>query len=381
MAYPPTDPSGYYRTLGVVPGATVEVIKAAYRRRAKDLHPDKNPRPDARDDFQRLSEAYRTLSDPKARATYDSGRLKTASADPEPYRPVACCTCGKVAAQPRFLIFPTVQGRIFRSVTGSVEGVFCRRCADATALRIALRTWLTGWWSLPLGPFHTVRALAVLLGGGTMPRPANHSLLLRQARAFLLRGDDDVARGLALQALGFAANDEDRRLTRALVAAVPHDPRRVLRDRWRGGSALRLAQVVPFLTVAALGLGALGAWTDVNLWGSRSTPTAPPGFALAPFASTPVRDGIPGLERPFLLRNGHLYEVTRPDLPLRAGAGSEHPVVAELDAGTVVMVSDNAPGGGWVRVFVDEERTGYVSGRYLTPSLAGRGLDGSINVK
>lgn len=261
MSYPPTDPKGYYRMLGVVPGATVDVIKAAYRRRAKDLHPDKNPRPDARDEFQRLSEAYHTLSDAKARATYDSGRLKSPSADREPYRPVACCTCGKVAAQPRFLIFPTVQGRLFRSVTGSVEGVFCRRCADATALRIALRTWLTGWWSLPAGPFHTVRALVVLLGGGTMPRPANHSLLLRQARAFLLR-------------------------------------------------------------------------------------------------------------------NGHLYEVTRPALPLRAGAGSEHPVVAELDAGTVVMVSDNAPGGGWVRVFVDEDRTGYVSGRYLTPSLAGRGLDG-----
>lgn len=378
MSYPPTDPKGYYRMLGVVPGATVDVIKAAYRRRAKDLHPDKNPRSDARDEFQRLSEAYHTLSDAKARATYDSGRLKSPSADREPYRPVACCTCGKVAAQPRFLIFPTVQGRLFRSATGSVEGVFCRRCADATALRIALRTWLTGWWSLPAGPFHTVRALVVLLGGGTMPRPANHSLLLRQARAFLLRGDDDVARGLALQALGFAANDEDRRLTRALVAAVPHDPRRVLRDRWRGASALRLAQAVPFLTVTALGLVGLGMWTDVNLWGSRSAPTEPPAFALAPFASVPVRDGIPGLERPFLLRNGHLYEVTRPALPLRAGAGSEHPVVAELDAGTVVMVSDNAPGGGWVRVFVDEDRTGYVSGRYLTPSLAGRGLDGSM---
>ncbi|MGC2856505.1 DnaJ domain-containing protein [Novispirillum sp. DQ9] len=372
MAYPPSDPSGYYRTLGVVPQATAEVIKAAYRRRAKDLHPDRNPRPDARDEFQRLGEAYRTLSDPARRAAYDAGRLKAAAADPEPYRPHACCACGKTAAQPRFVVFPTVQGQVVRSVVGSVEGVFCRRCADATALRLALRTWLTGWWSIPLGPFHTLRALAVLLAGGYMPRQANHALLLRQARAFLLRGDEDVARGLALQALSFATTDEERRHTRAFAAATSGDPKRILRDRWHGASWLRLAQGVPLATLAAAGLAALALWTDVNLWGA---PRPPMAEALS---LPPVRDGIPGLERPFLLRNGHLYEVTRPALPLRSGPGTEHEVIAELDAGTVVMVSDNAPGGGWVRVFLDEDRNGFVSGRYLTPSLPGRGLDGSF---
>ncbi|MFA7429834.1 MAG: DnaJ domain-containing protein [Rhodospirillaceae bacterium] len=374
MAYPPSDPRGFYRTLGVVPGATADVIKAAYRRRAKVLHPDRNPRSDARDEFQRLSEAYRTLSDPLARAAYDSGRLKSAAADPEPYRPHVCSACGKVAAQPRFVVFPTVQGKIIRSVVGRVEGVFCRRCADAAALRLALSTWVRGWWSLPWGPFHTLRTLAVLLRGGHMPRQANHSLLLRQARAFLLRGDDDVARGLALQALAFADTDEDRRTTRSLVAAVPHDPRRVLRDRWQGLTGLRAAQALPFVAVAAVGLAGLAIWTDFNLWGARQAPSRqPPAFVLAP-----VRDGIPGLERPFLLRNGHLYEVTRPALPLRSGPGSDHPVIAELDAGTVVMVSDNAPGGGWVRVFIDDTLNGFVSARYLTPSLPGRGLDGSL---
>lgn len=377
MANPPSDPRGYYRILGVVPGASAEMIKAAYRRRAKDLHPDRNPRPDARDEFQRLSEAYRALTDPATRADYDAGRHKAAKAEPEPYRPHTCCACGKVAAQPRFVVFPTVQGRLVRSILRSVEGIYCRRCADATALRLALRTWAFGWWSLPWGPFHTLRALAVLLGGGHMPGSANHGLLMRQARAFLVRGDDAVARGLALQALRFATTEDERRHARALVAAIPTDPRKVLRDRWRGASPLRAAQALPFAALAGAVLAGLAAWTDINLWGVRER-TVPSGPALA---LTPVRDGIPGLERPILLRNGHLYEVTRPDLPVRDGPGSQFPVVGTLDPGTIVMVSDNAPGGGWVRVFVNENLTGFVSGRYLTPSLPGQGLDGSMNLR
>jgi molecular chaperone DnaJ len=64
--------SDHYSVLGVDRGATAEEIKRAYRRRARDLHPDANPG-DARaeEQFKELSRAYEVLSDPQRRATFD----------------------------------------------------------------------------------------------------------------------------------------------------------------------------------------------------------------------------------------------------------------------------------------------------------------------
>ena len=45
------DPLGYYRTLGVGPLADSSEIKAAFRYKAKLLHPDRNPSEEARQEF------------------------------------------------------------------------------------------------------------------------------------------------------------------------------------------------------------------------------------------------------------------------------------------------------------------------------------------
>lgn len=62
----------YYAVLGVDREASPEELKRAYRKRALDLHPDRNPdREDAEDEFKRLTEAYSVLADPEKRARYD----------------------------------------------------------------------------------------------------------------------------------------------------------------------------------------------------------------------------------------------------------------------------------------------------------------------
>lgn len=62
----------FYDLLGVSRNATPEEIKRAYRRRARELHPDANPGDaEAEHRFKELSQAYEVLSDPNRRQLYD----------------------------------------------------------------------------------------------------------------------------------------------------------------------------------------------------------------------------------------------------------------------------------------------------------------------
>jgi molecular chaperone DnaJ len=64
-------PRDYYEVLGVARDATETDIKKAFRRLARELHPDVNSGPDAEDQFKEAAEAYEVLSDSERRATYD----------------------------------------------------------------------------------------------------------------------------------------------------------------------------------------------------------------------------------------------------------------------------------------------------------------------
>jgi molecular chaperone DnaJ len=70
----------YYAELGVAKNAATADIKKAYRKLARDLHPDKNPgNKQAEEKFKSVSEAYDVLSDDKRRKEYDDARSMMSS--------------------------------------------------------------------------------------------------------------------------------------------------------------------------------------------------------------------------------------------------------------------------------------------------------------
>jgi DnaJ-class molecular chaperone len=65
-----------YSTLGVAKGADEKAIKTAYRKLAKELHPDKNAdNPKATERFSQVTQAYDLLSDKQKRAAFDRGEI------------------------------------------------------------------------------------------------------------------------------------------------------------------------------------------------------------------------------------------------------------------------------------------------------------------
>lgn len=349
------DPKGYYAVLGLAPGAEASAIKAAYRERVKEVHPDRNSSAGAAEEFQRLSEAYQVLRDMVRRAEYDSAcpSRPPGLADDDssaPAVPLACGTCGKVTAQPRYVIFHRVKSYLLWAKRGRVEGIFCRDCADRAAVRASTATWAWGWWSPP-GLVLTPLALLRNLLGGTKPARDNARLLLRQARAFLERGELDIARSLADQAVRYARDPASLQRVEDLRFSTAGSPGRRLKDRWRIGGGAFVAQLMPLLALPVV------AGLFVLIWNK-------------PW-DAPVSAGAAGIHVvPAEL--GEIRHVAVDEIKVRQAPADGAPVVALLDRFATATVVGAPEDTQWTKVRTPSGILGWVPSRALYVGTGGK---------
>ena len=76
-----------YETLGVAPDASQDAIRKAYRKAAKETHPDLNPgKPEAEKRFKEINAAYDIVGDADKRKRYDAGEIDETGAERQPER-------------------------------------------------------------------------------------------------------------------------------------------------------------------------------------------------------------------------------------------------------------------------------------------------------
>ncbi len=342
MSSEPRDPSGYYAALGLTPDASLDEVKAAYRARVKAVHPD-SAGTASREAFHRLSEAYAVLRDVVRRAEYDATGTPGSDDDAAaPVSPFACCRCGQVSAQPRYIVFYRVKSYLLWARLERVEGIFCRECADRAAAESSTATWAWGWWSLP-GLLLTPLALLRNLLGGARPRHVNARILIRQARAFLNRGELGLAYAVADQAKAYARESSHRRQVADLQRATASTARR-LKDRWRpwrGGAFL--PQLLPLaalpLTVGLFLVVLIKPWNGQN-GASANIEVAPPSI-------------------------GEIRHVAVDALKVRQAPIEGAPVLTLLDRFTAVTTLAVGDNGTWVEVRTPSGIVGYVPTRSL----------------
>ena len=336
----PLDHKDPYTVLGVEPGADMDEVKAAYRARIKEVHPDHNDSQEARQEFQQVVDSYRDLTDAMHRV--DAKPVKAASQRPE--RPIlqSCCTCGCITAQPRYVVFHQVKSFLFWAKRDRVEGIFCRDCADRIAAKTSTICWLRGWWSLP-GLIWTPMALIRNLCGGGKPRQLNAAVLIRHALAFAQRRQGEMARVVVEQAQFYADSPIHRQQVEQIRQATPPLPRR-LKDRWQPWQgSIFLAQLLPLISLPVL--AALVAVITLFPWWDKPVSTSANISVQAPNV-------------------GDIRHVAVDDLKLRQAPVDGAPVLTLMDRFTAVQVM-GADQTEWTRVRTPSGLEGWVPSRSL----------------
>jgi hypothetical protein len=289
--------------LGISSSATADEIKAAFRRLAKETHPDHSNSSNANARFQAINQAHEILGNPEKRAAYDNIQYQATreeDATSQIVEPVVCSKCHKITAQPRYAVFWYVVSVFLATFRNPLQGIYCATCARKVALQASIISAVVGWWGIPWGPIHTVKEILKNASGGYEPPDSREALLWRNAVAFASRGNGALAYALARD----LRRARDEKISQGAIKLMEYlrskgvDPDEAyLKPAWEKSSsqfalhllALALVPAVIFAIVAFNGAGNSSASTQLPSWQTMSA--APDQAADTSTESTPSTSG------------------------------------------------------------------------------------------
>ncbi|WP_163834000.1 J domain-containing protein [Spartinivicinus ruber] len=194
--------------LELPPNASLDDVKRAYRYHAKRLHPDKNANQDTTQAFQQLQQTYRLLikgfqhASPTTANQVESATsiteqvkrnqqqlakaygikssktlnnqsvkapdLSSTTATDSKQLPT-CQRCGQCTINLSIRQFYRVIGLFYKTHQQQYEGIWCLGCSWKLSLWYNCINLLLGWWALPAGPWHNLKAFWHNATGGYQP--------------------------------------------------------------------------------------------------------------------------------------------------------------------------------------------------------------------
>lgn len=295
------DVRGYYAALELSPGASIAVVKEAFRKLAKECHPDRSHVTDGGARFRQISEAYEVLSNAKSKASYDA--LAESSPSPPPpdqdarqqkqIEPVCCQTCGKVTAQPRRLAFWRVTSFLLASWKNPVQKIYCQSCAIREQWKSTIWTALLGWWGVPWGPIWSISHGATNALGGTRDVKVDEALMWRNAVAFTQSGQGTLAVGLC-NILRKSENADLAHRSAELIGFFSNrgvDVSTTLKDAWKRSFAQTVALFALIFAVPAAAFALIFLPLNSSTSGPSYANAAPAPMSDAAFGNWNTASG------------------------------------------------------------------------------------------
>jgi len=275
-----------------------------------------------------------------------------------------------VTAQPRSLTFFRVYGYILGHMRHPIEGIFCARCARWEGWKSSIITVLIGWWGRH-SLFNVVRSILANGYGGKHEPVVDQRLIWHNARAFLSRGNLQLAYALAHLSsggvdryIGKEAADLAARLEKA--GADPRQAR--LKDPWRLSIIYAAVHMIMAFSLPGFCVAVLFAILVADNWIRIREVANQLGFETGVRALTvPIcRNSIP---------NGRLLG----EYSLGPAVGHVLKIVNESSEDVIVKVRNAATGAVAAAIFVRGNQTsgiyGISDGNYKVQYAFGGYLD------